>query len=358
LSTATQSRYLPHGPFHTELHRRVDQHFARLGTAPNEAPGMRVKTAVIVGWLLASYAGLLFWATTPWQGAILAVSLGLAIAGIGFNVQHDGNHGGYSSRPRLSGAMGFALDLVGGSSYVWRWKHNVFHHSNPNLVGLDADIDLQPFCRLAPKQPRHAAHRAQALYIWFLYAFLAVKWQFVDDFRDISTGTIGGQRFPRPRGWSLAALLAGKLFFVSWTLVLPMLLHPVWAVLACYAVTSVTLSLALAITFQLAHVTDGATFSHASRAASTEWAVHQVESSVNFCPSNRFLTWYLGGLNYQIEHHLFPKVCHLHLPDLAAIVEQTCKEYGVSYRVHQSATAALASHVRWIHRLGAPVEAN
>src|SRR5229473_6578843 len=144
MATSSKARYLAHGAFYAELRRRVEIHFATIGCAPNKAPGMYAKTAVMLGWFAASYVLLVFWAATYWQASALAVSLGLATAGIGFNVQHDGVHGGYSPRKGVNRLMALSLDMLGGSSYVWSWKHNVFHHSNPNAVGLDADIDIQP----------------------------------------------------------------------------------------------------------------------------------------------------------------------------------------------------------------------
>jgi len=334
--------------------RQVGLHFTITGRVPNEAPGLHLKTAVMLGWFAGSYTLLTFWATTWWQASALAISVGMAMAGIGFNIQHDGGHGSYSRRESVNLIMAFALDVLGASSYVWSWKHNVFHHSNPNIAGLDADIDIQPFCRLAPAQRRRAWHRFQHLYIWFLYSLLTVKWQFVDDFKELASGRIGGQHFARPRGWRLWSLVAGKVIFLSWTFVLPLLLHSVLRVALCFTLASLVLGLTLAITFQLAHAVEGAAFSSLGESgrASTEWAVHQVEASMNFAPGNRVLTWYLGGLNYQIEHHLFPRVCHLHLRDLSSIVQTACLEYGVNYRVHPTASAALASHARWVHRLG------
>jgi linoleoyl-CoA desaturase len=355
-ASSRTSRYLPHGPFHAELKRRVDAYFTSRNIEPTRAPGMRLKTAIILGWFVGSYLLLAYWAASPWTAIPLAISLGLAVAGIGFNIQHDGNHGGYSRNRRLNAAMAFTLDVVGGSSYVWSWKHNVFHHSNPNLVGLDVDIDIQPFCRLAPTQKRRPWHRFQHLYIWPLYAFLAVKWHFIDDFKDVAQGTVGGQGFPRPKGWKLFSFLAGKLLFVGWAFVLPALFHPVWKVILFYALASAVVSLTLAIVFQLAHAVDGADFPRldSEGRAATEWAAHQVRTSMDFAPGNRLLSWYIGGLNFQIEHHLFPRVCHVHLKDLAPIVQQTCREFDVPYNVEPTALGALAAHGRWLYRLGRP----
>lgn len=348
-------RFLPHGPFHAEVQRRVDAHFASRGIAANEAPAMYFKTAVILSWFAGSYLLLVLWASNGWEGALLSVSLGLAMAGIGFNIQHDGNHGGYSRRRGLNRVMACSLDLLGGSSYIWNWKHNVFHHSNPNVDGLDADIDLQPFCRLSPLQRPRAVHRFQHLYIWFLYSLLSVKWQCVDDFVNVGTGKIGGMKFPRPRGWARARLMGGKLLFLTWALLIPLWTHPFWEVAFCAAIASVTLSLTLALTFQLAHSVEGASFPSAEAGApATDWAAHQVATSVDFAPHSRFLTWYLGGLNFQIEHHLFPRACHLHLGEISGIVRDTCQEFGLDYRVNPTLWSALCSHARWLRRLGHP----
>ena len=345
------TRYLAHGDFHAALHRRVEEHFARSGVGPGPTPEMWRKTLIIVAWFAASYGLLVFWASGPWQALACSVSLGLAVAGIGFNIQHDGGHGGYSARRGLNTAMAIGLDLIGGSSYVWRWKHNIFHHSHPNVDGLDADVNVQPFCRLTPSQRRRWGHRFQHVYAWLLYSLMAVKWQFIDDFKDVITGRIGSQRFPRPRGLDLLWLLAGKAVFLGWALGLPLLLHPVRSVLLCHAAASITLSLVLSVTFQLAHAVEGAS-APGLDGARTEWAAHQVRTAADFAPGSAALTWYLGGLNYQVEHHLFPRVCHVHLKALAPIVQATCAEHGVPYRVHPTARAALASHARWLHRLG------
>jgi linoleoyl-CoA desaturase len=358
MAEPTRPHYLAHGDFYWELHRRVAVHFDQTGKQSNRAPGMVPKTLVIVGWLAASYGLLMLWASTPWQGALCSVSLGLAMAGVGFNIQHDGGHGGYSPRRWLNGLTAFGLDVLGGSSYVWSWKHNVFHHSNPNVMGFDADVDVQPFCRLTPGQPRRAAHRFQHIYIWALYLFLAVKWQFVDDFKDLLTGRIGGQRFPRPSTSRWVGVIGGKVLFMGWALVLPLLLHPWRGVALCFVGVSATVSLVLSLAFQLAHSVGAAFPSHEGPGIpATEWAVHQVQASVDFAPQSALLTWYLGGLNFQIEHHLFPKVCHMHLSGLSRIVRSTCEDYGVRYRVHPTAWSALVAHVQWLRFLGQGLQA-
>jgi linoleoyl-CoA desaturase len=312
---------------------------------------MHLKTLIIFVWLIGSYLLAMFVAQTWWQAGLCAFSIGLAMAGVGFNVQHDGGHRAWGPTGWQNALAAGALDFIGASSYVWSFKHNVFHHSNPNRVGLDADIDLQPFCRLAPTQASHRWQRFQHIYIWFLYSFLAMKW-LMDDFRDVYLGTIGGQHFPRPKGWQAVQLCAGKAFFICWSMVLPAMFHPKLHVLGAWLVGSVTISVTMAMVFQMAHVVDRVQFP-AGTDAPTPWAEHQVMTTANFSPRSPVLSWLVGGLNYQIEHHLFPRICHEHLPALAPIVQATCEEFGVRYVCYPTVGAALSAHVRWLRTMGA-----
>ena len=341
-------------PFYIELKRRVALHFEGAVQGPQDVPGMYVKSAFILAWFAASYLLLMFVAATWWQAVPLALSLGFAAAAIGMNVQHDANHGGYSRHRAVNRFFGFTLDMLGASSYVWSFKHNVFHHTYTNIQGADSDINAQPFSRFAPEQKRRLLHRFQPLYVWLLYGVLPTVWQFFDDFRMVAIGKVDQQEFPRPKGWQMTAFVLFKLQFYAWVVVIPVLVHPAGSALALYAIASGTLGITLSITFQLAHCLEEAEFPKqpADGRMETPWAQHEIETTVDFAQGNRFLTWYLGGLNYQIEHHLFPKICHLHYPAIAPIVEATCKEFGLRYRSHRTMRGALASHIRWMGKMG------
>ena len=221
---------------------------------------MYLKTAVLLLWFGASYALLVFGATTVWQGALLSLSLGLAMAGIGCAIQHDANHGAYSSRPAVNRLMGMTLDMLGASSYLWHFKHNLAHHTYTNLAGADDDINFVPFARLSPAQPRLRLHRLQQFYLWALYWFLFPKWNFVDDFKSLAQAQISGHAFPRPRGALLVQLIAGKVVFAAWAFGVPLLFHPWWVVLLFYATTSLVLGTTLAVVFMLAHCVEEAEF--------------------------------------------------------------------------------------------------
>lgn len=345
------------GAFYLALRRRVHEYFDRTHQTPRDDPRLYLKSAVLLAWLGGSYAMLVFAAAAWWQAALLAVSAGLGVAGIAFNITHDANHGAYSRSGLVNRALARLFDLLGASSYIWHWKHNIFHHTYPNIAGFDADIEQEPFSRLAPAQPRRSLHRFQHLYIWPLYGLLAFKWHFVDDFRDLAVGRIGSQQIRRPGPRQLLWLLGSKGFFFAAAFLVPARLHPLWAVMLLYGLTFFVASLVLAVTFQLSHCVCEADFPTVTGGAphlERDWAAHQVQATVDFARDSRLLTWYLGGLNFQIEHHLFPKICHVHYPALAPIVEATCREFGLRYRAAPTLRAALLSHVRWLRLLGRP----
>jgi linoleoyl-CoA desaturase len=318
---------------------------------------MYLKTAIILGWLATSYVLLLISAGTWWLALPLTISLGLAMAACGFNIQHDGGHQAYSDRRWINRLAALTLDLLGGSSYVWARKHNVIHHSYSNINGHDDDINIGFFGRVSPDQKWLRFHRLQHFYLWVLYGFLPIKWQLYDDFRDVITGRIGGHRFARPKGWDLLTFLGGKVVFFSLAFAIPLLLYPTWVVLLCYLATSFVQGLSLSVVFQMAHCVEEAAFplpKQDTGRIESAWAVHQVETTVNFARGSRLLTWFIGGLNYQIEHHLFPRLSHVHYPELSHIVQKTCAEFGLTYAAHSTFFSGVASHFRWLRRMGRP----
>ena len=348
-------KFAPADRFQPELRRRVEDYFASSGRRPRDCPAMYLKTAVVFGWLAASYIGLVFWAASWWSALPLAILLGLSMAAVGFNVQHDGGHQAYSSRRWVNKLMAMSLDLLGGSSYVWDRKHNSIHHSYTNVSGHDDDINIGFFGRLSPHQPRLGIHRLQHYYLWVLYGLLPIKWQLYDDFRDVMLGRVGGHHMARPKGWDLVVFIAGKAIFFSLAFALPFWLHPLSVVLPMYLAASFVQGVVLSVVFQMAHCVESADFPlprPATGRIDAAWAMHQVETTVDFGRRNWLLRSYIGGLNFQIEHHLFPRICHLHYPALARLVEQTCQEFGVRYTAQETFFAGMASHFRWLRRMG------
>jgi linoleoyl-CoA desaturase len=373
VSVSPKPAAAPHSPsvkfsgsdrFIRELRRRVDEYFQQTGAPKRDTVQMYFKTATILAWFVGAYVALLFFVHVWWLIVPLAIVLGLAMAAIGFNIQHDGGHRGYSSRPWVNKCMALTLDLMGGSSYLWNWKHNAIHHTYPNVDGQDDDINIGFFGRLSPEQPRYRFHRFQGIYLWVLYGFLAIKWHLVDDFVSVAKGKISTHKIPRPKGMDLVTFICGKAVFFSLAFVIPMLLHPWWSVLLVYALAAFVCGVVLSVVFQLAHCVGEADFPVAVLSPDghsrlqTEWAVHQVQTTVDFARNNRVLGWFVGGLNFQIEHHLFHKICHTNYPAISKVVEETCKELGVRYAAHPTFFSAVVSHYKWLRLMGQPVRVN
>jgi linoleoyl-CoA desaturase len=341
--------------FHVEVRRRVEAHLRGIGRRERDCPEMYLKTAILLVSFAATYCLLVFAANAWWQAVPLAIALALTVVGIGFNVMHDASHGAYSDRPFVNRLMAASLDLVGGSSHFWHWKHVVLHHTFVNVVGYDTDINLAGLGRLTPHHPHARIHRWQHWYVWLLYGAMVIKWHLFDDFRLVLTGRMGAHVVATPRRRELVLFVAGKLIFVLLAFLLPLLFHPLWVVAAFYALTASVTGLVLGVVFQLAHCVEAADFALETSPGRVDnaWAVHQVETTVDFARGSAVASWLLGGLNFQIEHHLFPRICHVNYPAIARVVEETCVEFGVRYKQNTTVLAALQSHYRWLRRMGA-----
>jgi len=350
-------KFAPNDSFQAVLRRRVDEFFARTGRNPRDNGAMYLKSAIILGVFVLSYVVLVFFAANAWHACIAATLLGASAGLIGFNIQHDGSHLAYSDRPWMNKLSAMSMDLIGASSYLWHWKHVASHHIYVNITDHDADVDLGAFARVTPHQRHYFFHRAQHFYLWALYGFMTIRWHLYGDFRDLVTREIGGHPFPRPRGKELAIFIAGKVVFFTLAFVLPMMFHSWWKVLFFYAFVAGIVGVVLSVVFQLAHCVEEADFplpDEATNRMEDNWMVHQIHTTVDFARRSKLVCWMLGGLNFQVEHHLFPKICHVHYPEISKIVEATCREFGVRYNEHKTLWAGLVSHYRWLRRMSRP----
>jgi linoleoyl-CoA desaturase len=345
--------------FGPELNAAVEQ---RLDDATLDRAHRQIqrKAMLIGGWYVGSYV-LMLLSGSWWMGILACTSLAVSMAAVGFNVQHDANHNALfrtHGAKRLSApnrAVGWSMYAIGASAAQWIKGHVHVHHSATNVVGKDDDIALAPFARLAPQQARRPWHRGQHLYLWGLYCFTALSIIVADVIATASQSIAGDRHGKRPSVRDYTTLLATKAAFIVAMVVVPLLLHPWWIVALGVAFTLAIAGLLLGVVFQLAHAVEHAEFRTSDEPAGCTWHEWQVRSTVDFChgrgPVARMVTWYTGGLNYQTEHHLFPRVPHTAYPEIADVVRSMCTRYGIPHHVQGTLRDAIGSHYRHLRRL-------
>ena len=351
--------------FAVQLNREVE---ARLDPATLARAYRRLhrKGAVVACWYLASYLAILF--AAGWAIGILAcVSLAMAMAAVGFNIQHDANHnaffptGGIKRLTAANRAAGWSIHAIGASAQRWIDGHVLVHHSSPNVVGRDYDIELNPFARLAPTQARYRWHRLQHLYVWPLYGFTALAIIVADIVSTVVESFSGNRHGRKPTARDYTVLVTTKTVFMVAMLGIPLVFHPWWVVALGAALVLTITGLLLGVVFQLAHTVTEAEFCDSTSRPEGGWHEWQVRTSVDFCHGpglgDRALTWYIGGLNFQTEHHLFPRLPHTAYPVVAPVVASTCAAFAIPYHVQPNLGRAIRSHYRHVRELGRPPEA-
>lgn len=345
--------------FFTTLNQRVNEYFKNNKISRHANAEMKFKTVFMY---------LLYWVpflliitsvvTNAWGMLGLTFVMGLGLAGIGLSVMHDANHGAYSGKSWLNNALGFSLNMVGGNAFNWKVQHNVLHHTYTNIHDVDEDISPRGILRMTPHGEWKAIHQFQHLYAWFFYGLMTLVWVLVKDFvrlaRYHQDGLVKNQKTNLTK--ELTVLLVTKILYVGYILVLPMMLLDItiWQWLAGFVLMHYVAGFILAIIFQPAHVIDGTEYPLPNDDGRMEnsWAIHQLHTTTNFANKSRFLSWYVGGLNFQIEHHLFPNVCHVHYRNISTIVKDTAKEFDLPYKSAPTFLDAIVGHAKLLKELG------
>lgn len=317
---------------------------------------LHLKAAAIGAVTLASYWVLVISSTSLVVRVASAAVLVAAITAVATSIMHDANHGAFSRSRRVNRLMGYSLDLLGGSSWMWRYRHNSQHHASTNVVGLDQDIDQAPFARLAPQQAWRRWHRYQHLYLWPVYGLLAVRWLVGDLITLVRDGDGSPPPHPRRRR-EVSVVVIGKLVHLGWAVVIPLALHPWWAVVGFYLAISWSVGLLAALIFQMAHCVEEAEFvSSETDHRGRHFQMHQLQTTLDVrCPVpglRHVVRFMMGGLDHQIEHHLAPALPHTIYPVIAERLATACATHELPYRSHRSVTAALRSHLRWLKLMG------
>ncbi len=342
-------------PFYRALKEKVDAYFAERKLHPAGNGRLLGKSLFQVSMAVTLYVVLVFFTPGVVLSVLLCALLGVNLAAIGFNIMHEGGHQSFSRHPWLNRVSTYALNGLGASSYFWKVKHNINHHTYTNIEGLDSDIDVRPFMRLSESQPRHRFHQFQHLYWVLLYSLSYLAWVFYHDFQKYFTGNIAyGNNTRLPLKEHLVFWLT-KAGFLAVYVVLPVLMVGLVPAIVGFLVVMFVCGLFIAVVFQLAHVVESTQFpkpDEESNRIEQEWALHQVSTTSNFATRSRFISWLLGGLNFQVEHHLFPRVSHVHYPAINRLVRETCREFNVTYLEYPSVLKAIRSHLLHLKSMG------
>jgi linoleoyl-CoA desaturase len=345
--------------FTTALNARIGAYFKDNEISRFGNREMIIKTVFMFSLYIVPYFFLIFGGISNLYtitGLVIAMSLGLS--GIGLSIMHDANHGSYSRHKWVNTFLGYSLNMVGANSFNWKIQHNVLHHTYTNVHEVDEDISPRGVIRMTPYSPWKKIHRFQFIYAWFLYGLMTIVWMLFKDFSRLvkykRNGLMKSQKASLLREWTI--LIITKIGYVGYIFIVPLLVTPFlwWQILIGIFVMHYIAGFVLAIIFQPAHVAEGTAFPlpNAEHELENNWTIHQMLTTTNFGNKSRWFSWFVGGLNFQVEHHLFPTICHVHYRKIAAIVKETALEYSVPYKSSASFLGALRLHGKLLFDLG------
>ncbi len=351
------SRSEPAGFFRT-LHSRVNAYFTENKLQKTGDYRMHIKTAVMFLLYLVPFVIILTSVISGWWMLLAFLIMGFGMSGIGLCIMHDANHGSYSNNSVVNKLMSYSLNLIGGSSFTWKIQHNLLHHTYTNVYSIDEDIDDKPFLRLSPHGKLKKYHRFQHVYAMAIYSLATLSWIAFKDFKQLAFYNREGITEKQGFNPSLETLvmISCKAVYFFLLIALPILVGQTWyIVILGFIAMHAFAGLYITTIFQLAHVVEGpehSTIQEGGDSPENTWAVHQILTTANFATRSKIMTWISGGLNHQIEHHLFPHICHIHYPQIAKIVRKTVKEFNLPYYEHKRFFEAIASHLRILKSIG------
>lgn len=342
------------GDFYPTLKKKVDAYFEQTGKKKTGSWSIYHKAIILFAILISCYVLAVFGDFSNGYKLLFCGILGFVGASIGFNVMHDACHGSYSTKPWLNEIMGYSLNVLGGNSFFWKQKHNIIHHTYTNVDGVDDDIAKLPTIRHCETQTWYPAHKVQHLYLPFLYMISSLFWIFFMDFKKYFSGKIHTTKAWKMSTKEKAIFWITKIYYVGVWIVLPISVVGFLPWLAGFMVAHAVMGFTLGLTFQLAHVVENTHFYEGYEDAKIdeEWAITQVLTTANFARKSAMVSWFVGGLNFQIEHHLFPRISHSHYPQISEIVKAHCEEYGVPYNDNSTMWKAIKSHFKMMRIFG------
>lgn len=341
--------------FHQELKRRVNNYFTETKKESTGNSSLYFKAILLTTIYIALYVHLVFFTPVTWVAILECLVMGGLTAAIGFNVMHDGSHGSFSNSNLVNKFATFSINMLGASGIMWNNKHNIIHHTYTNIDGVDDDIEIKPMLRMCPTQKKRWIHRFQHIYVWFLYTLLLIIWLFVTDYAKYFRKKVGSVPIKKMSSFDHFAFWFAKIGYAFMMIALPIYMVGFLPWLIGFLALTMISGFVLSIVFQLAHTVEDTAFPTTigdTNKLENEWAIHQVETTANFATKNKLISWLVGGLNFQIEHHLFPKVSHVHYPAISKIIKKTCEEFNVKYIEYKRMSQAIVSHFSYLKRMG------
>ncbi|RYF90438.1 MAG: acyl-CoA desaturase [Chitinophagaceae bacterium] len=341
--------------FHQELKKRVNNYFVENKIAATGDWSLYFKAILLWTLYIALYIHVLFFTPGPWVAFFEALAMGGLTATIGFNVMHDGGHGSFSKSKIWNKIAAYSVNALGASGIMWNNKHNIIHHTYTNIDGVDDDIEIKPMLRMCETQKKYKIHRYQHIYVWFLYTLLLIIWVFMTDYKKYFTKKVGAVPIKKMSAFDHFAFWLAKVGYLVMMVALPIYMIGFTWWLVGFLTLSMFAGFILSIVFQLAHTVEHTSFptpAPGTNDIENEWALHQLETTANFATKNKVISWLVGGLNFQIEHHLFPKISHIHYPAISKIIKSTCQEFNIRYNEYPKMTQAIVSHGSYLKRMG------
>jgi linoleoyl-CoA desaturase len=344
--------------FFSTLKKRVDVYFKEQNLSKYANSAMVTKSATLLAMYILPFAVIVAFQPSFGISLILWSVMGFGLAGLGMSVMHDANHGAYSSNKAVNYMMAHVLNLLGASTFNWKLQHNILHHTYTNVHEMDDDINAKGLFRFTPHSPVKKGHQYQWIYSFLVYGLTTLYWVTAKDFLQFRLYTRNGvnPNTAAQNKVALAKIIAVKVIYFFVLLVVPTLFFgiPFVQVLSGFLLMQFISGVVLTLIFQLAHSVEDTThpLPNDKGVIENDWAIHQLNTTVNFSPGNRLLSWYVGGLNFQVEHHLFPRISHVHYPKIAPIVKETAQEFGIPYLVNPTFGMALRSHITHLKTLG------
>ena len=344
--------------FFRTLNKRVNYYFKESKIRKTGNWKLYLKAVIIFSMFLVPYFVIMIFDPNQWISLMFIILSSIGMAGVGMNVMHDGNHGSFSNKKWVNKLMGSSIYILAGNAYNWQIQHNVLHHTFTNIHGHDEDLAAGRILRFSKHSKWFPYHKYQHFYSFLLYGLMTINWAITGDFVQtirFLKRKLSFKKLISPKKQWINLIFTKIIYFTIW-IVLPMVFLNLawWKILIGFFILHYIAGVILTIIFQLAHVVEKVEMPLPSNLGNMKnsWAIHQLFTTSNFSTNNKILNWFSGGLNFQVEHHLFPKISHIHYKKISKIVKKTALEFNLPYNEYRTTRDAIKSHFNFLKLMG------